>query len=228
MINWKNIWDGKSKKNFLDSMAKSSYNFIQFLIYLKTIEKNLKGLNAKDVLLDCGCGYGYLSLIFSPFVKKIYCFDYSKKMIKRGKKFLKETDNIKIYNDDILTFKNTRKQKVQFNKVLVGSVFQYLKNYDELEYSLRNLFEISRSKTKYLITQIPDKKKQKVFFILIKKLIGIKKKEKSLIYNKNIIWIDYKKFKKMSQDIGFKVCRKINIDKNLFQSKYMYDLYLEK
>ena len=205
MINWKNIWDGKSKKNFLDSMGKSSYNLIQFLIYLKTIEKNLKGLNEKDVLLDCGCGYGYLSLIFSPFVKRIYCFDYSKKMIKRGKKFLKQTDNIKIYNDDILTFKNTRKQKVQFNKVLVGSVFQYLKNYDELEYSLKNLFEISRSKTKYLITQIPDKKKQKVFFDSYKKINWNKKKKKiSLINNKNILWINYQKLKKFQKKLVLK------------------------
>ena len=48
-------------------------------LYIGNTINSLGGLNKKDTILDAGGGAGYISMILSPLVKKIYLFDYSKK-----------------------------------------------------------------------------------------------------------------------------------------------------
>ena len=132
-INWKKFWDVKANEDFISSSGKTSSRKEDFFIYIFYIIKNIRGLNEKDIVLDAGAGAGYLSYCISPLVKKIYSFDFSKKLLVKSKLLNKNRKNIEIFHDNILSMRETVKKKIYFDKIIVGSVLQYLNNYDEID-----------------------------------------------------------------------------------------------
>ena len=227
-INWKKFWDVKANEDFISSSGKTSSRKEDFFIYIFYIIKNIRGLNEKDIVLDAGAGAGYLSYCISPLVKKIYSFDFSKKLLVKSKLLNKNRKNIEIFHDNILSMRETVKKKIYFDKIIVGSVLQYLNNYDEIEKIFKNLKKIINSKSIILFTHNPDKKKKISFIKSYNNLNWNKKKiKKSLKIENQRFWLDYNKIKILADKNGFK-SKKIKIDKIFFQSSHMFDLVIER
>ncbi len=86
-------WDKKADE-MNERVKRSDYNQAFF---------SLVNLEDAQTLLDVGCGVGNLSLTFAPYLKKIYSFDYSDRMldlVKENSK-LANIDNIEIFKQDI-------------------------------------------------------------------------------------------------------------------------------
>lgn len=227
-INWKKFWDVKANEDFISSSGKTSSRKEDFFIYIFYIIKNIRGLNEKDIVLDAGAGAGYLSYCISPLVKKIYSFDFSKKLLVKSKLLNKNRKNIEIFHDNILSMRETVKKKIYFDKIIVGSVLQYLNNYDEIDKIFKNLKKIINSKSIILFTHNPDKKKKISFIKSYNNLNWNKKKiKKSLKIENQRFWLDYNKIKILADKNGFK-SKKIKIDKIFFQSSHMFDLVIER
>ena len=229
-FDWKKFWNNKALQNPLDSAGRSGSSISDLYIYAHDIINGLGGINKKDVILDVGGGAGYLSMMLSPFVKKIYLTDYSSNMIKKASKNTKSYNNIEVYLDNILDLKKTRKKRVKFSKSIVGSVLQCLNDYQEIENIFKYFFLISKKGTRIIFTHNPDLTKKNKFIKSYNKLNWSKKRKKrSITIEKNTrFWIDYKKLKNIAKTIGFSKCKKCKIDNRLFQSSHMFDLVLEK
>ena len=89
-LNWKSYWDNKSECGPLISTGRSGSSISDLHLYLSNTISSLGGVNKKDTILDAGAGAGYISMMLSPRVKKIYLCDYSKKMIKKAKQAAEE------------------------------------------------------------------------------------------------------------------------------------------
>ncbi len=227
-FNWNIFWDKKANEDFVASTGKTSSRKEDFFLYLYYIIKNLKGVNNKDIILDAGGGAGYLAYCLSPIVKKLYSFDFSKNLIRNSIKLNKHNKNIKIYHDNILKMNSGAIKKKIFTKIIVGSVLQYLNNYNEVERVFQNLKKISSNKTIILFTHNPDIKKKASFIKTYNNLKWQKKKIlKSLKMEDVRFWLDYTIIKKIALKNGYKV-KKIKIDNYFFQSTHMFDLLLTK
>ena len=224
---WKNFWDNQSKKNDFISIGKSQYNFEDLNSYFFTAIKNLSPISNKTKFLDCGGGTGLLSWMVYPFVKEIYLTDYSMEMIKQAKVRFKGKKKIKIYYKDIRNLKFNKKLK--FDRILIGSVLQYLNNYTEIELVFKNLKSITSKKSKILFTQNPDLSKKKRHLKTYQKLRWKKSRiSKSLIDEEKRFWINFNEIKKLANRNGFKITNKIEKSKGLYENSHMFDFLLYK
>lgn len=225
--NWKNLWKKLSYKDEFSSMGRSSYSLQNFLKYSLDSIENLKPIKKNSILLDCGGGTGLFSWILIPFVKKIYLIDFSNQMIKQAKKRFHNQKNIKIFVKDIrnLKFEN----KVKFDRVIFGSVLQYLNSYSEIDKIFFNLNKLTNKNSKILFTHNPDILKKNSHLKSYKKLAWSKKKLiSSLKSEEDRLWIDFKKIKKLALKNGFKIKNKLKIDKTLYGNTHMFDFLLYK
>lgn len=225
-IYWQKLWNQKSKENELASMGRSSYSIFDFFKYSSNVIKLLSPLKPSYKFLDCGGGSGVFSWIIYPFVKNIYLIDFSDKLIKLANKRFKNLNKIKIFQRDIrdLSFD----KKVKFDRILFGSVLQYLNDYREISDLIKKIDKVSNNNVKVLFTQNPDIKKKKLH---LKSYRNIKNKmalKKMLSAEKKRLWIDYKKIKKISVDNGFKISKKILNDKSLYGNDHMFDFMIYK
>ena len=94
---------------------------------LKYIIKILK-LKNSDNLLDIGCNTGNLSIPLSFFVHKTYGIDNLKFIKKFEDRF--RSENLSLLGKNFLDYNNEFNQK--FDKILIFSVIQYLKNFDDI------------------------------------------------------------------------------------------------
>ena len=129
--NWKNLWKDLSYKDEFTSMGRSSYSLQNFLKYSLDCIENLRPIKKNSVFLDCGGGTGLFSWILIPFVKKIYLIDFSDQMIFLAKKRFHNQKKIKVFVQDIRNIKF--KNKIKFDRVIFGSVLQYLSSYSEID-----------------------------------------------------------------------------------------------
>ena len=224
-IYWQKIWRDLSKKDDFSAMGRSSYNINNFFEYSINSINNLSPINKNTIFLDCGCGSGLFSWFIHPFVKKIFLIDFNKEMVGLAKKRFGNNNKVKIFVKDIRNIKFN--EKIKFNRIIFGSVLQYLNDYSEVDNVFYNLKKISQNNVKILFTQNPDIAKKKSHIVTYKKLKWKKKKlNKSLINEEKRFWIDYKKIKIIANQNGFKVEKKIKISKNLYGSSHMFDFLL--
>tara|TARA_Y100000389_G_C17309738_1_gene437331 strand:- start:106 stop:807 length:702 start_codon:yes stop_codon:yes gene_type:complete len=225
-FNWNIFWDKKAKENFISSTGKTTLRKEDFFLYIYYIIKNLKGINNNDIILDAGGGSGYLAYCLSPIVKKIYSFDFSKKLVLKSIKINKNNKNVRVYQDNILLMDNKIIKKKIFTKIIVGSVLQYLDNYKEIEKVFQNLKRFSSKKTVILFTHNLDIKKRSFLIKSYKNLNWNKEKIlKSLKMETVRFWLNYEILKKIAKKNNYKI-KKIKIDKFFFQSTHMFDFLL--
>lgn len=224
---YKEMWNKSAKSNnMFVQMGRSSYSPIEFFILIKDIIMKLN-LEKKDTLLDAGGGAGWISIALSGIVKEITLFDFSEIMIQQAVNNTKIFNNINCFEDNIAEMKNFHKQL--FDKILVGSVFQYLENMFRVEESLKELYKISNQDTKILISQNPDISKKEEHIKSYEKLNWEKDKiESALKEEERRLWIDFEDVRKIAEQIGFSKCEKLDINKNLWQSTHMFDIILSK
>lgn len=225
--NWKKLWKDLSYKDEFTSMGRSSYSLQNFLKYSLDCIENLRPIKKNSVFLDCGGGTGLFSWILIPFVKKIYLIDFSDQMIFLAKKRFHNQKKIKVFVQDIRNIKF--KNKIKFDRVIFGSVLQYLNNYSEIDKIFFDLNKLTKKKSKILFTHNPDILKKNIHLRSYKKLAWSKRKIiSSLKSEADRFWIDFKKIKKLALKNGFKIENKLKIDKTLYGNTHMFDFLLYK
>ena len=63
-------------------------------------------------------------------------------MIERAKSEMSNFDKAIIYQDSLPDLVSTKQKRIKISKIIVGSVIQYLKDYNEIARSLDNLFYV--------------------------------------------------------------------------------------
>ncbi len=228
-IFWRNVWNEKAlDDNIFVQIGRSSYTPVEFFLMIKDIQKVLN-LKNTDIVLDAGGATGWVSIAISPFVKKVYMFDYSDNMIKRATEYTKNFNNIVVYQDDLLYIENTKKLNVKFDKVIVGSVLQYFNDYNEVEKVIKNIYDVMKNGGKGLFYHNPDVNKKEEYIESYNRLNwGESDIKKALEYENRRLWLDFNKIKDICETIGFKQIKYLKIDENLVQSKHMFDFLVVK
>ena len=230
MVNWQEYWDKKAEKGDFDSMGRSGSSFKDLFIYVDSICRAFNDINRNDVVLDLGGGRGYISMALSPFVKCIALTDFSNKMVEIALSETSVFDNIEVFRDGLPSIENIKLKLMEFSKIIVGSVIQYLDDYDAIERSFFNLFNVLKDGGKLLVTHNPDILKKDSFIESYNQLDWAKEKIATAInFEKNDrFWIEYNTLEKTAKSIGFSKCCKVAIPSSLFQSTHMFDLLLIK
>ena len=230
MVDWLNYWNKKADEIEFNSMDRSAYSLRELFIYIDSIKKAVGEFKDNDIILDIGSGVGYTTVVFHSFVKKIYLADFSIKMVQRAKSEMSYFGNMVIYQDSLPDMKNTKEKRIKFSKIIVGSVIQYLKNYNEVKYAFSNLHSIMEPEGILLVTHTPDITKKKSFLKTFQRLEWPEDKIKSAIHYENAIrfWFDFNKLLELAKKAGFSKCEKQIIPNELFQSKSMFDMVLRK
>jgi hypothetical protein len=228
--NWLPIWNERAKDNNpFSSMGRSSYSWNSWFIYLNDIVRNFEGFNKNDLLLDIGGGKGYVAIYFAPWVKKVCSFDYAEEMVKGSKSVIDGFENIYCYVDQIPTVEETKKLNFHFQKVFVGSILKYLPDYNALELTLKNLFEITTEDATLVFSHNQDLEHKKRHIKSYQRLDWpAEKKERAIASDMSSFWIDFEFLKTMALKIGYKDIQKKEINSKLWQSTYMFDFVLRK
>jgi ubiquinone/menaquinone biosynthesis C-methylase UbiE len=225
-IFWKKLWDRKAEESIFNSTGRSYYDEKKFSLHLNKIIKRLDITKNSFTFLDCGGGVGLISWHLYPFFKKLYLFDYSKKLINCAKKKFKYKKKIKIKYFDIRNIK-IFKDNIKFDRILIGSVLQYFNSYDEVIKLFKDLKYIINPKAIILFTENPDSSMKNKFFNDYRKLNLSNKVLKQIknIHNKRL-WLSYKKIEKIAKKNNYKI-KKYNYTNNfLFEKKHMFDFAL--
>lgn len=209
------------------TMGRSDYDLVKFLRYMKDVQTKLK-FTSESRMLDVGGGIGYTSMYFSPFVKEVILVDYVHDMVALAKKLTESYENIRCYNGDILDIRNVV-NNLKFDRILVGSVMQYLPDYTAVEKALLELFKILEPGGICLLSHNPDFEKKDTFIESYYSLDWPREKiETSIALEKKRFWFEKDKISKIANRIGFKEVSFHAIDESLFQSTHMNDWRLIK
>jgi ubiquinone/menaquinone biosynthesis C-methylase UbiE len=222
---WNSLWEKKSSQSIFSSTGRSYYNEQKLFMHTCVILEKFQNTSNNLSFLDCGGGSGLISWLFYPFFKKIYLIDYSKKLINLAKKKFNKLDKIEIKHLDIRAISKIK--NIKFDRVLVGSVLQYLNSYQEIEVFFSDLKSIINPKAVIVFTENPDISKKKNFIkSYIKLNLNKKKLKKALDIEEKRLWLCYKKIKFIAEKKNFKIY-KYGYPKNFsFEKKHMFNFVL--
>ena len=123
-------------------------------IFLKKSEKYI-GFNKDDVVLDIGCGAGFLAKFLNDKVKEIHCLDTSEKYLQTARQNNAGNKNVHFYllgperYTDISVLPN-----IKFTKILCLSVVQYYNHRDEVKALIKHVQQKCSTGSKFLIADI--------------------------------------------------------------------------
>lgn len=137
-ISWVSGYHGN-----LASISGKGRNQIYFMI------KNKLQLQDNDLLLDVGCGAGFITMPLLKDVKTIVCLDALQKMLYR---ITKQYDIIKVCAMAHMLPLITE----SMDKVLCNSVFQYFPSYLYAESVLKEMYRVCKPGGFILIVDLPD------------------------------------------------------------------------
>jgi len=111
--------------------------------------------NSDDIILDIGCGPGYLASSLKHRIKEIHCLETSERYLEICKKKFEQNQNVFLYKLDNenytdLSFLGNRK----FSVIICLSVIQYYKNISQVENLIEQASRIARPGAKFLIADI--------------------------------------------------------------------------
>jgi len=218
-MDWLKVWQDKAITDnyFTQTGRGNSFTTYQFLLYIQDVQNALH-LCKEDNLLDIGGGPGYVAMHLSPFVNSITMTDFSEEMIKQAKTQAKAFGNIEVCKENILkTHRSSFGNK--YNKVLVGSVLQYLENMGEAKQALINIYNLMENGIA-LFTHNPDASKKESHLATVK--------PEALDMENARLWLDFDEIHDIAMNIGFRVCRKLAINPLIWQSSHMFDMVVQK
>jgi len=217
-MEWLKMWDEKANtENYFTQTGRGkSFTMFEFLLYIQDVQASLQ-LCKDDNLLDAGCGPCWTTMHFSPFVKWVVAFDYSKTMIEKAREQTKAFSNITAFQLDILKMEQS---DGGFHKVLVGSVLQYLNNIDEVKQAMQNIYNVMEPGGTALFTHNPDASKKESHLTTIK--------PENMQIELARLWLDFDEIYDIAMSIGFRSCRKLAINLLIWQSGHMFDFVLKK
>jgi SAM-dependent methyltransferase len=223
---WKEHWN-KSAKEGEDIRLISGWGnrtFQEMLFGIMDAAKKLD-LKSEDRLLDVGCGAGLFEIAYTHWLKEIYGVDYSEEMVEVAKENTKKYDNVIIEKANIqnLPFKDEF-----FDKILVNSVIQYLNDLDEVKGAFEELRRVTKAGGRILVSMNLDANKKEDYFEGYYRLGLPEEKIKEKINTSNkALWFDRNQLKDIGKKAGFKA-KVLDMDKDVWQSKYFFDLLLIK
>lgn len=134
-------------------------------IRIKKIIK-LSKISKEDVVLDLGCGEGFLiSILTNP--KKVVGIDISKKALKRAKEVLKNRKNVELKWGDA---QNLKLPSRSFDKIICSETLEHLPNPRRAMSEIRRLLK----KDGLAIISVPDEKRLQ-FIMKLAKLLSLTK-----------------------------------------------------
>ncbi|MCR4285202.1 MAG: class I SAM-dependent methyltransferase [archaeon] len=129
-------WDGISKDYYTEILSpiRDSQN--------SPLLNDLKIINHKEKLsvADLGCGLGELSPFLSKYFNRVFCMDFSPKMIERAKKSNKDLSNVEFIVQDISDlreFYNSFDVITSINSILTPDLHKVDKIFLEIYNSLK-------------------------------------------------------------------------------------------
>ena len=141
------------------------------------IKRNLQ-LEKTDLLLDVGCGAGFMTIPLLPYVKTIICLDALPSMLDRITKKRNTVIKICAMADRIPLLNNS------IDKILCNSVFQYFPDYSYAERVLREMYRVCRFNGQILIVDLPDVHKKVQYEALLSKEKTARRHLRRLFYEK--------------------------------------------
>ena len=118
-------------------------------IIVPTVSKLIKELtNTDDLVLDIGCGEGYLTRLADSLKRKVYGCDLSLEMITAAKQ---QNSSITYWIQDIEKKNSNLKNSPKFKLIISNLVFTYLKNINEALINTLNYLDSDG----YLVIIIP-------------------------------------------------------------------------
>jgi len=143
---WIEFWNSES----LVSSPRWEKNMRRFL---QGVE-NFFTFSKDDIVLDIGCGPGYLEMFLKDRVKEIHCVDTSKRFIDQCKENFKEDKNVFFYllsaDYTDLSFLNSMK----FSKIVCSNVVQYYNHANDLEKLILEVKDIAGCNAEFIITDL--------------------------------------------------------------------------
>jgi SAM-dependent methyltransferase len=219
-MDWKSVWDAKANTGnyFTQTGRGKSFTMFEFLLYIQDVQNALK-LCKKDTLLDAGCGPCWTTMHLAPFAKWVSAFDYSEEMVNKAQKQVEAFDNIRVFQGNILNIDiYDYRLLFRYNKVLVGSVLQYLNNMDEVKQAMQNVFDIMVPGGIALFSHNPDASKKDIH------IESMPQTEESLKMEQERLWLNSDEVCIMAEKIGFKSYWKTPINPMIWQSTHMFDV----
>lgn len=146
-------------------------------------------MEEEDVVLECACGTGMLSVGIAQNCKKLMATDYSEGMLKQAKRKCKNLSNVKIKKASILClpFNDER-----FDKVVAANVIHLL---DDPKAAIEELQRVCKPGGKIIIpTYVNDQNKKEAGpIVTILSKLGINFKRQ----------FDLASYKKFFEDMGY-------------------------
>lgn len=148
--NWIDYWNANASLHDKD-MRKSMGVFIRGT-------EPLLGYNEKDIVLDIGCGPGYLAERLKDIVKEMHCLDTSQHNINLCKKKFKNSRNLFFYKLDPKNYTDFSFLKgKKFTIIICLSVIQYYNSIGDVRKLIENARKIALQGSKFLIADIPTR-----------------------------------------------------------------------
>ena len=145
---WTDFW--KSENVTSETMSR-----LNMEIFIQSTEPIMK-YNREDIVLDIGCGFGFLPAFLKGKVKEIHCLDISEKYLDICRKKFDRSNNLLFYKIDENNYTDLSIVKAKrFSKIICLSVIQYYKNINEVERLIEGVQEIALPGAKFLIADIP-------------------------------------------------------------------------
>jgi ubiquinone/menaquinone biosynthesis C-methylase UbiE len=115
----------------------------------------LLNYNSDDVILDIGCGPGFLALSLKDTIKEIHCLDTSQRYLDICKHKLSGAKNVYFYKLDERNYTDLSLLKdKKFTLMICLSVIQYYKNIGELEKLIEEVRAVALPGSRFLIADL--------------------------------------------------------------------------
>ena len=105
-------------------------------VYRETGNKVAELIDSSDIVLECACGTGAISIPIAKKCKKLVATDYSMGMLRRASKKCRRFSNIVFKKADITAIKC---KDEKFDKVVAGNVIHLLPNPEIAMYELERV-----------------------------------------------------------------------------------------
>ena len=133
---------------FWDRVA-APYDFFEGIyngkVYRETGEAVAEEIEPDDVVLECACGTGAISVYIAPVCAKLIATDYSKGMLRQAAKKATRYPNMRVMRADLT---NLKCRDNRFDKVVAGNVIHLM---EDAESAVRELIRVCKPGGKIII-----------------------------------------------------------------------------
>ena len=157
--------------------------------------RNKLKLNKKHLLLDVGCGAGFMTIPLLRYVDTIIGLDALQAMLyriprkhRRIIKILSMADEMPLPDDYV-------------DRVLCNSIFQYFSSYEYAKKVLKEMYRVCKPGGYIFVVDLPDKVKVKAYSTELKKESFKHKNLKRILYEKRFFLKLFPKAKIFDQSI---------------------------